>query len=137
MQTSSYIAVMALIAVAYAGAVWIVPPPQGNAEQVAVMLPDAPGQKLAKEERHFAIENGQLKPRNNMSITNRDAYERTVQIVEGSGDQTIHNLSIAAHDTVEGLCQKGCSMILENGAQGVFKGNENVFIHKGTFSWAP
>jgi hypothetical protein len=72
-----------------------------------------------------------------MSITNRDAYERTLQITEGSDNQVIYNLLIGADETIDGLCKKSCSVLLDNGIKRSFEGHEQVYIFEGRFTWSP
>jgi hypothetical protein len=72
-----------------------------------------------------------------MSITNRDAYERTLQITEGSDNQVIYNLLISADETIDGLCKKSCSVLLDNGIKQSFEGYEQVYIFNGRFTWSP
>jgi hypothetical protein len=71
-----------------------------------------------------------------MSITNRDAYERTLQITEGSDNQVIYNLLISADETIDGLCKKSCSVLLDNGIKQSFEGYEQVYIFNGRGPWS-
>jgi hypothetical protein len=72
-----------------------------------------------------------------MSITNWDRYERTLQITEGSNRQVIYGLLIDAGETIDGLCERGCSVLLDNGIEQSFKGYGQVYIFKGRFTWSP
>lgn len=72
-----------------------------------------------------------------MSITNSDRYERTVQITEGTNKQVIYNLLIDAGETIDGLCERGCSVLLDNGTKRSFKGYGQVYILNGRFTWSP
>ena len=72
-----------------------------------------------------------------MSITNRDNYERTLQIIEGADSETIHDVVIEPHETISGLCKEGCTVLLENGIRQSFEGVEEVQVHNGRFAWAP
>jgi hypothetical protein len=72
-----------------------------------------------------------------MSITNSDRYERTLQITEGTNKQVIYNLLISADETIDGLCERGCSVLLDNGTKRRFEGHEQVYILDGRFTWSP
>lgn len=72
-----------------------------------------------------------------MSITNSDRYERTLQITEGSNKQVIFDVLIGADETIDGLCEEGCSVLLDNGIERSFEGYEQVYIFNGRFAWSP
>jgi hypothetical protein len=72
-----------------------------------------------------------------MSITNSDRYERTLQITEGTNKQVIYSLLISAGETIDGLCERGCSVLLDNGIEHSFKGYGQVYILNGHFTWSP
>jgi hypothetical protein len=72
-----------------------------------------------------------------MSITNSDRYERTLQITEGSNEQVIYDVLIGADETIDGLCEEGCSVLLDNGTERSFEGYEQVYIFNGRFAWSP
>ena len=72
-----------------------------------------------------------------MSVTNHDAYERTVLIKENRREAKIYGIQIAPDETIEGLCEDGCTVALENGTQERFEGYEQVYIFKGQLTWSP
>lgn len=72
-----------------------------------------------------------------MSITNHDTYERTLQITEGSDKQVVYSLRIGADETIDGLCKESCSVLLDNGVEQIFKGDEQVYIFEGRFTFSP
>ena len=72
-----------------------------------------------------------------MSVTNQDAYERTVLIKEDRQEARTYDIQIGPDETIEGLCEDGCIVLLENGIEERFEGYEQVYIHKGRLTWRP
>ncbi len=71
-----------------------------------------------------------------LTLTNRDAVEQRVQINEGGDETVTQDVVLGAEQTLEGLCEDGCTIALENGVQESFEGNEDVYIENGGFQIA-
>ena len=72
-------------------------------------------------------------PAQAITLTNRDAADQTLQITEGGDEAVTHDVVIAADEVLEGLCEEGCTIALENGEQQSFEGYEDVTIEDGQF----
>ena len=68
-----------------------------------------------------------------LTLTNRDTVEQRIQINEGGDETVTQDHVLAADQTLEGLCEEGCTIVLESGAQQSFEGDEAVFIESGQF----
>ena len=68
-----------------------------------------------------------------LTLTNRDGVERTLQITEGGDEAVTYDLVITADETMEELCNEGCTIALENGIQESFDGDEDIYIERGRF----
>ena len=67
------------------------------------------------------------------TLTNRSADEVVVQINE-EGDETVsEQVTLAPDETVSNVCDNGCVMVLENGQQQSFEGNEIIYLADGGF----
>jgi hypothetical protein len=71
-------------------------------------------------------------PAQAMTLTNRDATDLMVKITD-SGDGADQDLLLAANETIEDVCENGCTLILEDGQQADFNGDEDVYIEGGRF----
>ena len=70
---------------------------------------------------------------NALTLTNRDTVDQRVQITEGGDEAVTHDKVVAADQTLDELCEDGCTIALENGEQESFEGYETVFIENGRF----
>ena len=70
---------------------------------------------------------------NALTLTNRELAEQRVQIIEGSDEPTTRELVLNANQSLDDLCNEGCTIALKNGVQQRFEGDENVYIEKGGF----
>ena len=68
-----------------------------------------------------------------ITLTNHDGADQTLQITEGGDEAVTHDVVIAADEILEGLCEDGCTIALENGEQQSFEGYEDVTIKDGQF----
>ena len=68
-----------------------------------------------------------------LTLTNRDAVEQRLQIVEGDEMPVTQEVVISANQTLDPLCEEGCTIALENGEQNTFTGDEVVIIQDGHF----
>lgn len=68
-----------------------------------------------------------------LTLTNRDTAEQRVQIYENGAESAARDVVLAADQTLEGLCEEGCTIVLESGAEQSFEGYEAVFIEDGQF----
>lgn len=68
-----------------------------------------------------------------LTLTNRDTVEQRIQINEGGDGSAGRDFVLAADQTVDGICEGGCTIVLENGAEQSFEGYEAVFIEDGHF----
>ena len=63
-------------------------------------------------------------------LTNLDDYEWRISIIEP--DRTIDRV-IEPDERVNGLCESGCTIMLQDGTEAEFGGNEAVYIRNGRF----
>ena len=70
---------------------------------------------------------------NALSITNRDASEMKMTVVEQEGQPGLE-FSIEAQQTLDNICAKGCVITLNNGETDTFEGEESVIIQNGQFT---
>ena len=68
-----------------------------------------------------------------LTLTNRDAVEQRLQIVEGDEMPMTQDFVINANQTLDPICEEGCTIALENGEQNTFEGDEVVYIEDGRF----
>ena len=68
-----------------------------------------------------------------LTLTNRDAVDRRLQISEASDAIVTYEVVITAHETIFELCQIGCTIVLESGEEETFEGYEEVTIEEGSF----
>ncbi|MDH3969284.1 MAG: hypothetical protein OEU56_19890 [Rhodospirillales bacterium] len=68
-----------------------------------------------------------------LTLTNRDTVEQRVQINEGGDEAVTRDVVLGADQTLDGLCEDGCTIALENGVQESFEGDEAVSIENGRF----
>ena len=68
-----------------------------------------------------------------LTLTNRDAAEQRLQIVDIDEMPVTQDVVINANQTLDALCEEGCTIALENGEQGTFDGDEVVYIEDGRF----
>ena len=67
------------------------------------------------------------------TVTNRDLSEHSLQITEGGDEAVTRDVVIAPDQTVDDLCEDGCTIVLDNGEQQSFEGYEEVYIEGGRF----
>ena len=67
-----------------------------------------------------------------MTLTNRDTTDLMVKITD-TGDDAGQDLIIAANETLEDVCENGCTITLEDGQTLDFNGDEDVYIEGGRF----
>lgn len=65
-----------------------------------------------------------------LSLTNRDGRTHIVRVRDGESDRA---LPLKPNQKLRGLCQNGCTLSLESGAQAEFAGEERVVIDAGEF----
>ena len=70
---------------------------------------------------------------NALTLSNRDGGPLRVEITEGGDEAVTHEVVLAAGQTLDGLCEEGCTISLESGAQESFEGYEAVYIENGDF----
>lgn len=67
------------------------------------------------------------------TLTNRSADEVVVQINEEGDEIVSKQVTLAPDETVTDVCDQGCVMVLENGAQQSFEGDEIIYLEDGGF----
>ena len=68
-----------------------------------------------------------------LTLTNRDAVDRRLQISEATDEAVTYEVVISAHETLVDLCRVGCTIELESGELETFEGYEEVNIEEGSF----
>lgn len=68
-----------------------------------------------------------------LSLTNRDPNQQWVEIIEGPGQKS-RTVAIDYGETLDAPCDLGCTVILDNGAEERFEGDEIVHIENGRFT---
>ncbi len=68
------------------------------------------------------------------TLTNEDdkTYDVDITVGQGSGSGDI-TVELVPGEMVEGICNEGCTVTLENGVELAFTGSETVTIKNGTF----
>lgn len=66
------------------------------------------------------------------TVTNRDANAQRLQITEPEGEGA-EEFTIEPDETLDEVCETGCTIILENGVKETFEGMETVYIEDGSF----
>ncbi len=72
-------------------------------------------------------------PAQALTLTNEDAATYEVEVVQGQGGQSADMMELEAEQSLEGLCEDGCTLRLNTGAEQDFAGDENVIIRDGAF----
>lgn len=67
-----------------------------------------------------------------LTLTNRDVSDLRLQIRE-SGSDASQTITIQPQQTLDGICQSGCTIALENGTLEDFEGHEVVEVRDGLF----
>jgi hypothetical protein len=70
---------------------------------------------------------------NALTLSNGEGAPLRVEITEGGDEAVTHDVVLAVGQTLDGLCEEGCTISLESGAQESFEGYEAVTIEDGDF----
>ena len=70
---------------------------------------------------------------NALTITNEDEVEYSLEVILGEGDADLQNYKLPGGGSLEDICAQGCTMKLNNGAEQVFQGDEDVTVEGGEF----
>ncbi len=68
-----------------------------------------------------------------ISLTNEDETGYEVTIVEGEGDANSTTIQLDPGTNVSEICENGCTVKLDNGAEFTFEGDETATIKDGEF----
>ena len=68
-----------------------------------------------------------------LTLINRTAVEQNVQISDGDSESVTRDVTLSADQTLDGICDEGCTIILENGVEEDFDGDEVIYIENGEF----
>ena len=70
---------------------------------------------------------------NALTLTNLDGMGHRLEINEGGDETVTHEIVVGPEETLDDLCQEGCTIGLDGGEQQSFEGYEKVFIEDGRF----
>ncbi len=65
-----------------------------------------------------------------LTLTNRDTSPRQVLITE-IDEEAIRTVIIEPAQTLDGFCEDGCSIVIQDGEEMTFEGDEVVYIEDG------
>jgi len=68
-----------------------------------------------------------------LTLINRTPVEQNVQISEGDSEAMTRDVVLSADQTLDGFCEEGCTIVLENGVEEDFDGDEVIYIENGQF----
>lgn len=71
---------------------------------------------------------------NALTLTNEDEAEYGVEVMLSQGDTEKQNYQLQGGGELADICNDGCTIKLENGAEQEFEGDEDVTIKDGKFS---
>jgi hypothetical protein len=68
-----------------------------------------------------------------LTLNNCTQVELNLQIIEGDDDWEARDVVLSADRTHDVFCEEGCTIILENGVEESFDGDEVIYIENGQF----
>jgi hypothetical protein len=68
-----------------------------------------------------------------LTLNNCAQVELNLQIIEGDDDWEARDVIFSADRTHDVFCEEGCTIILENGVEESFDGDEVIYIESGQF----
>lgn len=68
-----------------------------------------------------------------LTLNNCTQVELNLQIIEGDDDWEARDVVLSADRTHDVFCEEGCTIILENGVEESFDGDEVIHIENGQF----
>ena len=72
-------------------------------------------------------------PAQALTMTNNDAVDYEVIVIEGQGDGVTSQFDLEAGGSQFEFCENGCTIQLSNGTEATFNGDESVLIEDGQF----
>jgi len=73
-------------------------------------------------------------PASALTLTNNDDKTYEVTVTVGEGDASVTRHSLAKGQTLQDICNEGCTVRLDNDVEWEFEGNESVTITDGEFA---
>ena len=67
-----------------------------------------------------------------LTVSNRDTTDQRLEI-RASGSAVPQNIVVKPQETLDGLCEAGCTIALESGAEEAFEGYEVLEVENGRF----
>lgn len=68
-----------------------------------------------------------------LDLSHEDEDTYTVEVIGGQGDESRERFVLEPGEVLSNICEGGCTIILDNGAEQEFIGDETVSIRNGEF----